>query len=316
MRLRALFVATCLLAVSAVAVGLAQDSLTAPVPPLRPAAMGGGAALLLDLSQPMTRDGVGVLIEGVAVPGPDGKPRYEDAVSAIHAKALAVLGIPNTPEARESLGGVLRIVSEETRNSGALVVRAALDLRDAVTLVATYGNPPAAAEPGTEGPAATTQPTGAGGVQPSAGGESPSVDELLAGLRAEPRNAGLYSQLGLAYASTGKTEEALIAFQRAAELFGADKAAAEPRCNIAAVYFSQGRYGDSLKQYKLALQVDPNLALAHYGAGATFEALGESGQARSEYTAYLVLESQGPMADAARAALARLVPPPATKGTP
>jgi len=314
-RSRALLIASCLLAVSAVAVGLAQDSLTAPVPPLRPASLGGGAALLLDLSQPMTRDGVGILLEGVALPGPDGKPRYEDAIAAIHAKALAVLGIPNTPESRESLGGVVRIIGEETRGTGALVVRAGLDLRDAVTLVATYGNPPPTATT-SEGPGATTEPTGTGGTQPPAGQESASVDELLAGLRSEPRNAVLYNRLGLTYAATGKIDEALIAFQRAAELFGADKAAAEPRCNIAAVYFSRGRYGDALKQYKLALQVDPDFALAHYGAGAAYEALGESGQARSEYTAYLVLESQGPMADAARAALARLVPPPTTKGTP
>jgi tetratricopeptide (TPR) repeat protein len=143
-------------------------------------------------------------------------------------------------------------------------------------------------------------------VGPSENPKDETTEGLLLQIRNAPKDAEPYNRLGLRYAAGGRIQEALLAFQRAAELWGTDVKAASPRCNLGAILFSQHRFGDGLKQYKLALQADPSSALAHYGAGSCYETLGESGLARGEYGACLAGEAKGPIADAARAAMERL----------
>lgn len=283
---------------------LAQEGLVADAPDPTSSEL----VLNLDLSQPLVRDGVALTLEGVATPGVGGEVSYQEAVDAIHAKVSALLGLADTPDALDALGAVLRITDEETLQSGALVLTARLDLADAASLAAAYGAGPASPvtpEGSPADPAGTPEmPVGESTTTPT---EQPGTPgQILAEVRDDPDNPALYNQLGLAYAATGDTQEALPAFHRSAELYGPDAAGAEPRANIAAIYFMQGRHGDALKQYRLALQLDANYGLARYGSAACYEALGDTGQARAEYTAYLMLAPDGPLAQAARDAIARL----------
>jgi tetratricopeptide (TPR) repeat protein len=306
-RLAILAVSVCL-AVSGAARAGAQGTAARPATPTTPA-----TTLTVDLSVALAMEGAGLYFEGVAVRDAQGNMPYDDATATIHAKAIALLGLAETPEVHQTLADRLRIVSEDLRDNGELHVRALLALTDAADLQAAHRVPAGLPLLG-GGSAPVDSP--AGGGTASAPGPEPSQEQLEALLKASPDNPDLLLRLGLRYAASGKPMEALAAFDRAAQLLGASPKAAEARCNTAAVYFGQGRLVDALKQYRLALQVDANDALAHFGSGACYESLGEQGRARSEYAATLALAPDGPLAESARAALARLGPESATGGQP
>ncbi len=260
------------------------------------------ARLVLDTSAPLVSDGVGLFFEGLAVTGPDGAVRYAEATDAIHAKAIALLGLADTAECREALGDALRILSEQRNPDGNVVLRAVLDLPAARQLAADHA---AASQAAPEDPGGGPRPPTLA-VGPSQPADEASLEELLRLSRENPQDAEVMLRLGLRYAATGRASEAVVYFQQAADAWGMDPRAAEARSSLAAVYFVQRRIADALKQYRFALQVDPTYALAHYGSGACYEALGETARARAEYTAFLTLQPDGPLADAARAAMARL----------
>ncbi len=272
--------------------GLAQQR---PEPPGAPP-----AALVLDTSAPLVKDGVGLFFEGVAVTAPDGTVRYAEATDAIHSKAIALLGLTDTPECREALGVALRVISEQRGDDGTVILRAVIDLDPASDLGAGFATPSGPGGPD-EGPRPPTLAVG-----PAETADTATLEELLQLSRDNPQDPEIMLRLGIRYAATGRASEAVAYFQQAADTWGMDSRGAEARCNLAAVYFVQRRIADALKQYRFALQVDPAYALAHYGSGACYEALGETAKARAEYTAFLTIEPDTPLAEAARAAMNRL----------
>lgn len=305
MRQPALLAVGMWLALSGGGLAVAEDNVSGAGGASSPA-----ATLTVDLSVALAMEGAGLYLEGIAMRDEQGNMLYDGATATIHAKAIALLGLAETPEVHQALADRLRVVSEDLRDNGELHVRALLALTDAADLQAAHRVPADLPLLGPAG-AGTARPTGAGAP---AQGPEPSGEQLEALLRTSPDDPDILLRLGLSYAACGKPLEALAAFDRAAQLLGAAPKAAEARCNTAAVYFGQGRLVDALKQYRLALQVDANSALAHFGSAACYEALGEPGRSRSEYAAAIALEPAGALAESARAALARLGPDTAAGG--
>ena len=73
--------------------------------------------------------------------------------------------------------------------------------------------------------------------------------------------------LGNKYASQGKLEDAVTAYQQAITL---DPNLTKAHYNLGYVYYEQGKLEDAIAQLQQAITLDPNLAPAHYNLACIY----------------------------------------------
>jgi choline-sulfatase len=84
------------------------------------------------------------------------------------------------------------------------------------------------------------------------------------GIRNGLRNAWLFSRLGFLYLQQGNKDEAIVSYERAAQLNASDS---ESLCDLAMAYLETGRIDDAERVFKWSLATDDKFALAHNGLG-------------------------------------------------
>ncbi len=103
----------------------------------------------------------------------------------------------------------------------------------------------------------------------------------------QPRLAGPFINLGIAYARTGEPQAALAALDKALEL-NAASAAAQLQRGI--LYRQLGDFQTSLAAYEQALSLNPDYALAHRNIGILYDLyLQQPALALTHYKRYLSL---------------------------
>ena len=112
-----------------------------------------------------------------------------------------------------------------------------------------------------------------------------------------------YSNSGILHAYWSDTVdsdhlETAVAFYRQA--FRLAPTRADLRAELGRVYHTHGLYEEALEQYRVALEIDPQFASAHYDSGLAWLALEQEGLAHRAFQAALEL---APNCEACRKAL-------------
>jgi len=103
------------------------------------------------------------------------------------------------------------------------------------------------------------------------------VGDVERAIAAAPEDAALYRELGRAHRAAGATAEAMAAELAATAL---DSRSSLALYNLATAYFSAGQHEPAARWYRLALRIDPDLALAHQNLAAILEEAGRTAEAR------------------------------------
>lgn len=115
-----------------------------------------------------------------------------------------------------------------------------------------------------------------------------AVPALKTFIEEQPKHAGPYINLGIAYRQADDNEAALAAFARAIEL-NPSSAAAHHQLGI--LYREQGNFEAALDAYNQALKLDPDYGLAHRNIGILYDIyLQQPGHALEHYKRFLELE--------------------------
>ena len=108
-------------------------------------------------------------------------------------------------------------------------------------------------------------------------------------------------QRGLGYLETGIVDKALDEFKKALPLFKEEKnqkMVAEVYVALANVYNWTGIYKTAITVCKQAIEINPNLAYAHYNLGFALREEGEIGLAKNEFALYNeLLKEQGELVE-------------------
>ena len=95
-----------------------------------------------------------------------------------------------------------------------------------------------------------------------------------------PEATEVYSNLGAAYAAIGKTKEAIASYNRAIEI---NPDYAEAYYNFGNTYSTIGKTEQAIALYKRAIEIDPRFAGAYYNLGNTYSTIGKTEQAIASY---------------------------------
>ena len=114
-------------------------------------------------------------------------------------------------------------------------------------------------------------------------------------LELEPENVDVMSNLGVTYYRLGRLDEAVEVYNKAVDIAPGD---ADIRSNLAAAYVQkQGPDGGTdylnmaLEQYQKAIELAPELAEAHYGAGTVYALLNRTEEAIQEFEKFQELDT-------------------------
>lgn len=113
------------------------------------------------------------------------------------------------------------------------------------------------------------------------------------GLRLNPNNVLIRSNLARTFAEAGLLEEAREEFERARKI-----APLYPgiRAGLAEVYFKQGKYKEAATQYGIAISLSPDDVILWLAYGVTMEKLGDFARANMAYSRALTIEPGNNMA--------------------
>jgi tetratricopeptide (TPR) repeat protein len=113
------------------------------------------------------------------------------------------------------------------------------------------------------------------------------VPERTAGRGGKTPERFFYYKVGMLLLRTGKTEEAIAAFERALQSAtpGWDMDPYED-C-LANAYLELGRYDSAVREYKRVLQFNPNYPLSHFYLAQAYEGQKDFASARSHYQMFL-----------------------------
>jgi outer membrane biosynthesis protein TonB len=144
---------------------------------------------------------------------------------------------------------------------------------------------------------------------------SPPVETPKPEVKAEPQPAPVpaaaptargfdwYIQQGLKRRERGQTEQALNAYEKAAEL---DPESAEPPTGKGFCLFDLGNYAGAQTAFKEALRKNPRFHDAMLGLAETYKEMHQNKKAIEQYKKYLEEAPEGQEADLARASIERL----------
>ncbi len=124
-----------------------------------------------------------------------------------------------------------------------------------------------------------------------------AIAQYEAALRIDPDFYAAHLNLGLAYAQMpGRGEDAIAANQKA--IASSQRALRskpdswQAHLNLGIAYAQMpGRQADAIAEYRTALRINPNSALAHFHLGNSFHKLGQLPEAIAEYQASLAIDS-------------------------
>lgn len=111
-------------------------------------------------------------------------------------------------------------------------------------------------------------------------GQAVAALELLEQAAAEGNQGQFHYNLGIAYQSRGRVEDALAAYRRALQL---EPESAEVHNNLGYALFQLGRLDEAVESLKQALRLHPAHAGAHNNLGLALAARGEMEQAARSY---------------------------------
>lgn len=122
-----------------------------------------------------------------------------------------------------------------------------------------------------------------------------------------PESAEAYDGLAALYNSTNRLDLAADAAARAMELHGAGGGGdATSAYNTGAIMMNSGKVTEARAQFQRAIQLDPNMAEAHFQLGMTYINEGNVGEAIKSLEQYLSLAPDGPNAQMAKDMLPEL----------
>ncbi len=107
-----------------------------------------------------------------------------------------------------------------------------------------------------------------------------SIQFLSRAVSLDDRQAAFYNDLGNAYWSKRRIEEALSAFLSAVEL---DPDFVQPHFNLGNCYWLLGRYAEALAEYRRTIELNPGWAQAHYMMGNCLLYLGYTRDSLAPY---------------------------------
>lgn len=125
-------------------------------------------------------------------------------------------------------------------------------------------------------------------------------------LKIDPNYADAYHHLGVALAESGQWAAAAEAYQKALTIPTYPNRASSYH-NLGWAYFNLGRDKDAEDALTRALQLDPQLASVHYTLGLVYEKLRRFPSALESFKRAEALDSNGPIARAAREHIERLI---------
>jgi serine/threonine protein kinase/tetratricopeptide (TPR) repeat protein len=100
--------------------------------------------------------------------------------------------------------------------------------------------------------------------------------EMKRAIRLAPKSAIAYSWLGLMFAFTGRSSEALEMARRATEI---EPFSANAQANLAWAYYGARRFEEALREFRRALHIDPNAPYPLWAIGMTCMQLGRHSEA-------------------------------------
>lgn len=131
-------------------------------------------------------------------------------------------------------------------------------------------------------------------------GPDEAIPFLERAIELRPSHGGLYSNLGMAYCTTGRPAESIPHLERAAEL---DPGNANLHNNLGQFLAQQGRIEDAIRHFEEALLLRPNFGDAHFNLGSWLPMVNKLDQAAEHLEKVLELD---PVDTQARAMLQRL----------
>jgi tetratricopeptide (TPR) repeat protein len=120
-----------------------------------------------------------------------------------------------------------------------------------------------------------------------------AVECYRAALALRPEAAEVYSSLGGALLSQGRTDEALFACQQAVRL---DANYSMAHGNLGSTLGKLGRVDEAITEYRRAIQLDPHLSLAHMNLGMALRAKGRTDECIRELTQAIQLDPENAVA--------------------
>jgi tetratricopeptide (TPR) repeat protein len=97
-----------------------------------------------------------------------------------------------------------------------------------------------------------------------------------------------YNNLGFAYATQGRMDEAIEEFKKA---ISSNPRFAEAHNNLGNAYTVQGRVDEAISEYKEAIRLAPEYAEAHFNLGLAYKIKGLKNEAIREFERVLMIRS-------------------------
>jgi tetratricopeptide (TPR) repeat protein len=160
----------------------------------------------------------------------------------------------------------------------------------------------------------------AGIVDQQRGDLARAIEQYRRGIDADPRNPGLFNNLGTALRQSGRLDDAAQAFQEALKIdpkyekalnnlgvtryqqgkyeaaidlfkqaIQIDPANAESHVNLGVIYLPAGRWDDALTAFQDALRYNPRSAEAYYNLALLWERRGDPDRAQEDYERFVEL---------------------------
>jgi tetratricopeptide (TPR) repeat protein len=130
-----------------------------------------------------------------------------------------------------------------------------------------------------------------GGVCSSLGRHDEAETYLNKALRIDPDYSEAYFRLGVTLQKQGKVEAAIRCYEKAISI-DPDEADAELYANLGVTYIQKGMLDPGMAKLGRALDINPELALAHSQLGTGYQAKGMLDEAIREYELALAIDSE------------------------
>jgi tetratricopeptide (TPR) repeat protein len=116
-----------------------------------------------------------------------------------------------------------------------------------------------------------------------------AVEAFKQAIRIKPDYAEAHCNLGVAYGKLGRHQDKIESFKQAIRI---KPDLAEAHYNLGVTYYKLGRYQDAVESFKQAIKIKPDLAQAHYNLGVTYLVTGDNGLALEEYKILKTLDAE------------------------